>query len=87
MKYPVGTKCWVVNVHNVFALDLKGRTVTVIDHELEAYVGACSSCGTREHVVECDLCWGCCVCTLVPIDDPDAAEATRASEELPEAVS
>lgn len=85
MKYPVGTKCWVVKTDDEHR-QYRGSIVTVTGHEVLGIVIlglTCGSCYSGDHMVETDAGpSGCCLCNLVPIDDPDAAVETREEEEL-----
>lgn len=50
---------------------------------------ACDNCGTVSHLALTDAMGffapiaGCCLCTLVPIDDPDAGKAIEEDLALP----
>ena len=74
MKYPIGTKCWVVATDEMLQ-KWRGAQVSVVAHDAES---ECPNCNTVTNMVRTDArylgigIYGCCVCTLVPIDDPDA---------------
>lgn len=93
MKYPVGTKCWVIHAGGLLAY-LKGAVVVVTSHEAPTCKKQpyCSHCKTHSHAVVVDVpapdgnplsrVIACCLCTLVPIDDPDAGVSVEEAEEL-----
>lgn len=89
MKYPIGTKCWVVMSAESMQHH-RGHVVTVTSHYLQRAKPGCLRCGSVSSEVETDAFeadnpWpivGCCHCNLVPIDDPDAGIAVEEAEEL-----
>lgn len=89
MKYPVGTKCWVVHTVSDFSV-FRGLATTIISHEDDRHT--CDFCKSPSHMVEVDLrdpwgrrrVFGCCQCSLVPIeDDPDAGKSVEEDLALP----
>ena len=75
MKYPIGTKCWLVRTAYP---EFKGTVLTIISHDDLGMT--CVYCGSASHLVETECpaalpyerVAGCCLCCLVPIDNPDA---------------
>ena len=86
MKYPVGTKCWLVRTGGAYT-HLRGRQTTVISHEHSCV--PCYFCESKAHNALIDLpgltgrLFACCMCALVPIDDPDAGKAVEEDLALP----
>lgn len=88
MKYPIGTKCWIVNARGACA-SLRGSICTIISHETQGNL--CGSCRSDANEVTTDAlapgysnpATGCCVCHLVPIDDPDAGKSVEEDLAMP----